>query len=73
VIEVVDDGVAAARSNGHLNDEDLEASGNGVRGMRERAAALGGTLDAAPLDDGGWRVRARLPVAPAEPDTAAPR
>ena len=29
--------------------------------MRERAAALGGTLEAAPAPDGGWQVRARLP------------
>jgi signal transduction histidine kinase len=72
VIEVVDDGVGAPRSNGHLNG-DLQANGNGVRGMRERAAALGGTLDAAPIDDGGWRVCARLPVATAKPDGATGR
>ena len=70
VIEVVDDGVGARRSNGHVNG-DLETSGNGVRGMRERAAALGGTLDAEPVDDGGWRVRARLPVGTSEPDPVA--
>jgi signal transduction histidine kinase len=35
--------------------------GNGVTGMRERAAALGGTLELAALDP-GWRVRAILPV-----------
>ena len=38
--------------------------GNGLRGMRERATALGGTLEAAPGDAGGWRVWARLPVDP---------
>ena len=37
-------------------------AGNGVRGMRERALALGGTLEAAPHGAGGWQVRARLPV-----------
>jgi signal transduction histidine kinase len=34
--------------------------GFGVRGMRERAAELGGTLAAGPID-GGWRVELRLP------------
>jgi signal transduction histidine kinase len=53
-IEVVDDGASAAPTL---------SVGNGVRGMRERAAALGGTLDAAPARAGGWQVRARLPVA----------
>jgi signal transduction histidine kinase len=36
--------------------------GNGVRGMRERAAAAGGTLQAGPSTDGGWSVRALLPL-----------
>ena len=36
--------------------------GNGVRGMRERAAAAGGTLQAGPSPDGGWTVRALLPL-----------
>jgi signal transduction histidine kinase len=44
-------------------------SGNGIPGMRERAAALGGTLVAGPRPDGGFRVEARLPVT-AEPDSA---
>jgi signal transduction histidine kinase len=37
-------------------------AGNGIRGMRERAAALGGSLEAGPDGGGGWRVRAWLPV-----------
>jgi signal transduction histidine kinase len=57
-IEVVDDGHCTG--NGHHG----VAAGNGLRGMRERAAALGGTLEAAPGDAGGWRVWARLPVEP---------
>jgi signal transduction histidine kinase len=55
-IEVVDDGVAnLATANG-------ASTGNGLRGMRERAAALGGTLEAAPVAPSGWRVQARLPI-----------
>ncbi|MDQ3946613.1 MAG: sensor histidine kinase, partial [Actinomycetota bacterium] len=36
--------------------------GNGIPGMKERAAALGGRLDAGPRPEGGFRVRATLPV-----------
>ncbi|HEV7713170.1 MAG TPA: histidine kinase [Asanoa sp.] len=39
------------------------ASGDGIAGMRARAAALGGTLAAGPDDGGGWRVEAVLPDA----------
>jgi signal transduction histidine kinase len=34
----------------------------GLIGMRERVAALGGRLHAGPQEDGGFRVRAELPV-----------
>lgn len=36
--------------------------GSGIRGMRERAEALGGGLDAGPGPEGGFTVRARLPL-----------
>ena len=61
-VEVDDDGTSrpprspgqpAARGNG---------SGHGIAGMTERAAALGGTLEAGPRPGGGFGVRAWLPV-----------
>jgi signal transduction histidine kinase len=42
--------------------------GNGINGMRERAKALGGLLSAGPLAQGGWRVRAQLPLPAAVDD-----
>jgi signal transduction histidine kinase len=56
-IEVVDDG-----SSPKPEQIQIPGPGNGLRGMRERALALGGTLEAAPGADGGWQVRARLPT-----------
>ncbi|HEU0212867.1 MAG TPA: histidine kinase [Jiangellaceae bacterium] len=39
------------------------AEGNGIRGMRERAAAVGGDLHAGPRADGpGWEITVRLPI-----------
>ena len=38
-------------------------TGHGLVGMRERAAMLGGDLEAARADSGGFTVRVRLPVA----------
>ena len=40
---------------------DGAGTGNGLRGLRERVGACGGTLAAGPTPDGGWRVSARLP------------
>ena len=59
VLEVSDDGRgAAAGSDGH---------GQGLLGMRERAAMLGGTLAAGPRPGGGFRVRAEIPIPPTSP------
>jgi signal transduction histidine kinase len=40
----------------------LPGTGSGLAGMRERATALGGSLDAGRRPDGGFRVLARLPL-----------
>lgn len=50
----VDD--AGARSSGN------GVAGNGIAGMRERVAALGGEFSAGPRSDAGFRVKARLPL-----------
>ena len=39
-----------------------DSGGHGIRGMRERAALLGGSLEAARTDDGGFAVRASFPI-----------
>ena len=36
-------------------------SGTGLRGLRERVGRCGGSLEAGPTADGGWRLRAVLP------------
>ncbi len=45
-------------------------AGHGLAGMRERAATVGGTIEAGPLPASGFRVAARLP-APRASDPAA--
>jgi signal transduction histidine kinase len=54
-VEVRDDGRATVPLGGG-------SGGHGLVGMRERASLLGGTLDAGPLPEGGYRVHARLPI-----------
>ncbi|MBC9716000.1 sensor histidine kinase [Streptomyces sp. TRM66268-LWL] len=52
--------------DGPASGADAGGSGNGLAGMRERAAALGGTIEAGPRQDGGFRVRALIPLRPKE-------
>ena len=52
-LEIADDGTSASGP---------AEAGHGVSGMRERALALGGTFEAGPAPDGGWRVYARFPL-----------
>ncbi|OLO29952.1 two-component sensor histidine kinase [Streptomyces sp. MNU77] len=47
--------------------------GTGLTGMRERVAALGGTLVAAPRPDGGFAVHAELPLALPRPGAVSAR
>ena len=63
-VQVDDDGhgPGAAVDRRDVPAMDGEGGGNGIPGMRERAVALGGTFDAGPRSDGGFRVRARIPV-----------
>ncbi len=48
-VEITDDGVGAAAP-----------PGNGLRGLQERVAAAGGSVDAGPAEPGGWRLRVLL-------------
>mgnify|MGYP001389605718 CR=1 FL=1 len=61
-IEVSDDGVGGA---------DIGA-GSGLLGLRDRAEALGGTLDLDSPAGGGTRVSARIPIAPPAKPEAGP-
>jgi signal transduction histidine kinase len=63
-------GSPQAGGNGGPGHELPHGGGNGITGMRERAHALGGTLEAGPRSDGGFRVSAFLP---APDDTGTPR
>jgi signal transduction histidine kinase len=66
-VQVEDDGRGASPSSNGLGPSGLlsgghRGSGNGIRGMKERAAALGGALEAGPKPGGGFRVTASLPA-----------
>jgi signal transduction histidine kinase len=57
-VQVEDDGKGAEQPVPPRED----GGGSGIPGMRERVVALGGKFEAGPLPDGGFRVRAELPV-----------
>jgi signal transduction histidine kinase len=74
VVEVTDDGngleppsaaaapIRPAGSPVGSDRQDRRSGGQGILGMRERARALGGSLEAGPRPGGGFRVQATLPV-----------
>jgi len=57
-IEVTDDGGGPQNGFG----SSVSGTGLGLSGLRERASALGGTLEAGPQDPRGFRVSMRLPT-----------
>lgn len=60
-LSVIDDGIGA-QTEGQADSEPKAQGGHGLRGMQERATALGGTLSAAPRPSGGFLVEAWLPT-----------
>ncbi|MYY84437.1 two-component sensor histidine kinase [Streptomyces sp. SID335] len=56
-LKIVDDGRSAAAL-----PERAKGGGFGIEGMRERAAAMGGSLRTGPLPGGGWQNVAVLPL-----------
>jgi signal transduction histidine kinase len=56
-VDILDEG-----SRGQVPRSDLPRGGNGIAGMRERAASVGGRLEAGPRPGRGFAVRAWLPI-----------
>jgi signal transduction histidine kinase len=66
------DDAAGAASPARTDRADSDGGGNGIVGMRERVAALGGELTTGPRPGGGgFRVWARMPLAQPQPSPAA--
>jgi two-component system, NarL family, sensor histidine kinase DesK len=60
-VEIIDDGRGSAAP-----------AGNGLRGLRERAAAAGGGVDAGAVQPAGWRLRVWVPAVDAPPAAGRP-
>jgi signal transduction histidine kinase len=70
-LAIADDGVGA-RTEAQADDESKAQGGHGLRGMRERVAALGGRLKAGPQLGGGFLVEAWLPTVESRRDGERP-
>jgi signal transduction histidine kinase len=67
LLDVSDNGVGAGpAAEPQLTPSSPDGSGTGIEGMRARAEALGGRLQAGPRAGGGFAVHARLPLAHAD-------
>jgi signal transduction histidine kinase len=62
LVEIVDTGCPDLTAVSPANGAISVGNGTGIDGMRQRAAALGGGLEAGPRPEGGFRVAAWLPV-----------
>jgi two-component system, NarL family, sensor histidine kinase DesK len=58
-VEVLDDGVGNGRAPGR---GDSDVGGNGLTGLRERAASLRGRIEAGTAPGGGYRLAVSVPV-----------
>jgi signal transduction histidine kinase len=56
--------LAVVNEDGESDARARDGDGHGVIGMRERVNLYGGELDVGPRPDGGFAVRARLPIEP---------
>jgi signal transduction histidine kinase len=75
-IEVRDDGKGGpviAGDGGESGNGAMPGSGHGLRGMRERAAAAGATIEIGPVESGGFRVAARFPCPASGEGLPSPR
>ncbi len=61
-VQVDDDGAGGAEAERGLGTPWTQGDGNGLRGMQERATALGGTLSLGRAAIGGVSIRANLPL-----------
>lgn len=65
-VEVIDDGVGASYTPGAVN------GGNGLQGLAERVATLGGKCEASPRSGGGFSLAVSVPLVQRDQDAVKP-